>query len=168
MAKRKDADKPAPKRGRGRPSKFNDAIYEQVTNYCLLGATNDKLAELLGVGATTIDRWIREKPEFRGAIQKGRDEADATVAKSLYHRACGYSHPKVHVSNYQGQITLTPLTEHYPPDTAAAFIWLKNRQPARWRDKAPEGSDMSPEQAARDVQEAIARAQATTDGPAAE
>ena len=26
-------------------------------------------------------------------------------------------------------------TEHFPPDTAAAFIWLKNRQPHRWRDK---------------------------------
>ena len=25
--------------------------------------------------------------------------------------------------------------EHFPPDTAAAFIWLKNRQPHRWRDK---------------------------------
>lgn len=25
--------------------------------------------------------------------------------------------------------------EHYPPDTTAAIFWLKNRQPAKWRDK---------------------------------
>ena len=28
-----------------------------------------------------------------------------------------------------------PYTEHYPPDTAAAFIWLKNRQSGKWRDR---------------------------------
>ena len=25
-------------------------------------------------------------------------------------------------------------TEHCPPDVGAAFIWLKNRDPERWRD----------------------------------
>ena len=30
---------------------------------------------------------------------------------------------------------IVPYVEHFPPDTAAAFIWLKNRQPHRWRDK---------------------------------
>ena len=25
-------------------------------------------------------------------------------------------------------------TEHCPPDVSAAFIWLKNRDPDRWRD----------------------------------
>ena len=25
-------------------------------------------------------------------------------------------------------------TEHLPPDVGAAFIWLKNRDPDRWRD----------------------------------
>ena len=26
-------------------------------------------------------------------------------------------------------------TEHYPPDTQAASLWLRNRQPAKWRDR---------------------------------
>ena len=26
------------------------------------------------------------------------------------------------------------LPEHVPPDTTAAIFWLKNRQPAHWRD----------------------------------
>ncbi len=28
-----------------------------------------------------------------------------------------------------------PYVEHYAPDTTAAIFWLKNRQPAQWRDK---------------------------------
>ena len=57
------------------------------------------------------------------------------MAERLYKRALGYEHPEVHVSNYQGEITLTPLTKHYPPDTQAASLWLRNRQPKKWRDK---------------------------------
>jgi hypothetical protein len=28
-----------------------------------------------------------------------------------------------------------PYTEHYPPDTHAASLWLRNRQPTKWRDR---------------------------------
>ncbi len=41
-------------------------------------------------------------------MSEGKEIADATIAESLYHRAKGYSHPEVHVSNYQGAVTLTP------------------------------------------------------------
>ena len=30
------------------------------------------------------------------------------------------------------------ITREIPPDTAAAFIWLKNRRPDKWRDKHEE------------------------------
>jgi hypothetical protein len=68
-------------------------------------------------------------------MSRGKQIADATIAESLYERAKGYSHPEVHVSNYQGAVTLTDLRKHYPPDTAAASLWLRNRQPKKWRDK---------------------------------
>ncbi len=28
-----------------------------------------------------------------------------------------------------------PTVKHYPPDTQAASLWLRNRQPDKWRDK---------------------------------
>jgi hypothetical protein len=34
-----------------------------------------------------------------------------------------------------GEIVITPTVKHYPPDTSAATLWLKNRQGAVWRDK---------------------------------
>ncbi|MCO6427132.1 hypothetical protein [Nitrosomonas communis] len=77
------------------------------------------------------------------SINKGKLEADSKVAESLYKRATGYSHPDTHVSNYQGEITLTEITKHYPPDTAAAFIWLKNRQPSKWKDKVEVKEDIN-------------------------
>lgn len=117
----------------GRPTKYKSEYDDLAHNYCLLGATNARLAEFFEVDESTIDLWIVTHGSFSGAIKAGRAEADARVAKALYSRATGYSHPDTHISNFQGEITVTPITKHYPPDTAAAFIWLKNR--SHWKDK---------------------------------
>jgi hypothetical protein len=55
--------------------------------------------------------------------------------KSLYHRACGYSHKAVKIFQHGGQTIEHEYIERYPPDTAAAIIWLKNRRPQEWRDR---------------------------------
>jgi hypothetical protein len=39
----------------GRPSLFDSELCEQAHNYCLLGATNDQLAEFFAVSPRTVD-----------------------------------------------------------------------------------------------------------------
>jgi hypothetical protein len=43
--------------------------------------------------------------------------------------------PDSHVAVINDEVTITPMEKHYPPDVGAARLWLKNRQPALWRDK---------------------------------
>jgi len=93
------------------------------------------------VAESTFNLWKTVHPEFSESLKGGKDLVDAEVAAKLFHRAMGYEHEDVHVSNYQGVITVTPLVKHYPPDTTAAIFWLKNRQPQRWRDKPDEGGE---------------------------
>lgn len=124
---------PAVKGKSGPPSTFKPEYVEQATKLCQMGATDADLANFFKVAERTIYRWAGTKPEFAAALKVGKEVADDRVERSLYHRACGYSHPEVHVSNYQGEITLTPITKHYPPDTGAGIFWLKNRR--GWRDK---------------------------------
>lgn len=119
----------------GRPSKFDPKMLDQVEKLCMLGATDKEMADFFNVAESTLHLWKQEHPEFSEALRRGKEEADANVASRLYARAIGYEHDDVHISNYQGQVTQTPIRKHYPPDTAAAIIWLKNRQPKRWRDK---------------------------------
>lgn len=124
-------------RGRGRPTKYDPSYAELARNYCLLGATNPDLARMFDVSVTTIDNWLVEHPQFLGAVKEGREEADAKVARSLYERATGYKHPavKIFMPANSAEPVYAPYEEHYPPDTAAAFIWLKNRRATQWRDK---------------------------------
>jgi len=120
----------------GRPSSFRPEFPALARNYCLLGATNEKLAELFGVAGATIDKWIKEKPEFSGAIKEGRDIADARVGQALYERATGYSHKAVKLFQFEGAIVEGEYIEHYPPDATSMIFWLKNRRPDLWREKS--------------------------------
>jgi hypothetical protein len=97
------------------------------------------MARFFDVSVATLNNWKHEHPAFLDALKAGKELADANVSESLYRRATGYSHPDVHVSNFQGAITITPIVKHYPPDPTSMIFWLKNRRPDLWRDKAPEG-----------------------------
>ena len=119
----------------GRPTLYDPKMDEQAYKLCLLGATLPEIAEFFDVAESTVSLWMTQHDGFSGAITRGRTAADANVASRLYERAMGYSHPEVHVTTCGGEVVQTPLTKHYPPDTQAASLWLRNRQPKKWRDR---------------------------------
>jgi hypothetical protein len=84
----------------------------------------------------TVYRWKAEKPEFREALQLGREHADQRVEDSMYHRAVGYSFDAVKVVQDSGRPTLMTCREHVPPDVSAGKFWLTNRKGADWKSDA--------------------------------
>lgn len=140
----------------GRPSKYeelnkNPKFLKTVTSMCLLGSTNKELADWLEVAVSSIDLWIATYPEFSGAIKKGRDEADAKVAKSLFKRATGYKCKeitkelrKVPAVGAEGMtitdalVVTKEVEKEIAPDTLAATIWLNNRRRDKWKQKPKE------------------------------
>lgn len=118
----------------GRPTAYKPEYVQQAYKLALLGLTDAQMADVFGVSEQTLNAWKGKYPEFLESIKNGKAPADAEVAASLYRRAKGYSHPEDKIfCNANGEVTVQPTTKHYPPDTAAAFIWLKNR--AGWKDK---------------------------------
>jgi hypothetical protein len=120
-----------------RPSEYKKEYNDQARKLTLLGATDKELADFFAVSGTTINTWKKNKEGFLASIKEGKIMADANVGEALYQRACGYSHPEDKIfNNGPGKApTIVTTTKHYPPDTAAAFIWLKNRRSQNWRDK---------------------------------
>jgi len=121
----------------GRPTDYREDYPEKAYKLCLLGATDKQLADFFEVSEQTINAWKKAHPAFFESLKRGKDEADANVANSLYRRALGYSHDAVKIvanANTKEE-HIVPYTEHYPPDTTACIFWLKNRQKSNWRDK---------------------------------
>ena len=126
----------AEKRGRGRPTKYEDAYSSQAEKLAEAGWTVPEMANFFEVGASTVHRWFLDHPEFREAATRGREQCDERVERSLYQRAVGYEFRSEKVAiNAQGEVTRAATVEHVPPEPGAALNWLKNRRPAAWRDK---------------------------------
>lgn len=139
---------------RGRPSLYLPEYPEQARKLCLLGLTNDEIAEFFGVNVDTIHEWKKQHRDFSDAIRAGKVKADADVAAKLHERAMGaewvedqafklkrveYSPTGKKISEIE-EVAVVQVRRAAPPDTPALSLWLRNRQPARWRDK-PEPAD---------------------------
>ena len=133
----------------GRPSKYLPKYNNQTYKLCLLGATDKQLADFFEVDISTITEWKLKYPGFSASIKRGKEKADAEIAKSLFHRAKGYSHREddikaVAKGNGEGsEIVITPTIKHYPPDTMACIYWLNNRRKKEgdWRHRVDHTTD---------------------------
>ena len=119
----------------GRPRGYKDEYRDKAYRLCLLGYTDAELAKFFSIAKSTLYAWKLEYPEFSEGIKSGREDADSRVARSMYERAVGYSHPEEKVFLDKGKIIVHKTTKHYPPDTQAGVFWLTNRQRAKFRDK---------------------------------
>lgn len=103
----------------GRPTLYREEYVEEAYKLTLFGATLVQLAENFNVSLSTIDKWMSERGEFSSAVRIARQQADSMVENSLYRRAIGYDKDG----------------KHYPASDNAISLWLRNRQPDKWRDK---------------------------------
>lgn len=96
---------------KGRPSAYNPDVHIPVVAfYAQEGLTLEQIAQRLGVNKDTLNEWSKRYPEFSVALKTTKEEADSKVVQSLYKKALG-------------------------GDTVAMIFWLKNRQPAQWREQ---------------------------------
>ncbi|MDR1662584.1 MAG: hypothetical protein LBR95_09230, partial [Azoarcus sp.] len=77
----------------------------------MLGLTDAQIAEQIGVSEALLNAWKKRHPDFYESLKKGKTEADAKVAVSLYRRACGYEHPAVKIFNTQEGPVLVDYVE---------------------------------------------------------
>lgn len=127
----------APKNLGGRPTKYREEFNEQAYNFCLMGATDERIAELLEVNADTIHQWKLDYPKFSEALKAGKDIADSQVAAALFKSALGMHTitEERSVSNGMGENEIIELTRQIAPNVGAQKVWLLNRQYKKWQDR---------------------------------
>src|SRR6266851_3342639 len=121
----------------GAPTLYRPELTDLARRLALLGATDQEMADALGIDQITLDRWKARHTEFGIAIEHGKIRADAEIAESLFNRARGMSVPAVKIfqGTPEGGPVIVPHEEHLPPDVGAAKLWLSRRRPDLWRER---------------------------------
>ena len=133
------------KKKMGRPTKLTEKAKNAFRMMAEKGLTEKEMALCFDIDESTLTKWKQRNEKFFTSLKDWKLTADAQVEKSLFMRAKGFKIPSVHISNHQGDITQTVIQKYYPPETLAGIFWLKNRQPAKWRDrKEVSGPDGAP------------------------
>lgn len=152
-ATKKGKKRAPPVKRAGRPSAFRPEYVADAARLCLLGATDDELAEHYGVARSTVSLWKLKYPDFSDAIKEAKRPADATIAGALFGRAKGAEWVEqqafkcrtvVYGDNgkrvrEEERVEVVEVVRRAPPDTTACIFWLKNRRPDLWRDRTEVG-----------------------------
>ena len=121
----------------GRPTKYKPEYCLAAEYMARSGMIDDEIADKLGVALSTVSLWKKEHPEFSDAISRGKTDIDDQVERALFTRAIGFEKEAVKIFMPAGKDdpVYAKYMAYYPPDAEAAFKWLKNRRPGKWRDR---------------------------------
>lgn len=121
--------------------KYNPDYHDDwAWSLAAMGATNDEIANAMGVSKRTIIRWGKAHKSFGEALASGKGVSDAKVIRSLYQRAVGYEYEEEkRIIEYDKEGNIKPVRiektkKRVLPDVGAQCFWLKNRQRAFWKD----------------------------------
>jgi hypothetical protein len=120
----------------GRPTTFKPEYVEQAYKLCELGHTDFEIAQFFDITYRGFIKWKQRYPKLVQALNLAKAVADTRVGRSLYSRAVGFHYEAVKVFMPAGakKPIYAPYMEYVIPDPTSAIFWLKNRDPAHWRD----------------------------------
>jgi len=133
--------KPEDLKKAGRKSSFTAERKAVALAMARMGATDMQIAEHIGVTEQTVNNWKIKFPEFFESLRDLKAQSDNKVERALYELATGYEYDAerplvVSDGTMNGaHVEIAKYREKQAPNPTAIIFWLKNRQPAKWRDR---------------------------------
>jgi hypothetical protein len=142
-------------------TKYNKDYHDDwAWSLAIKGATNEEMAQAMGIGLRTFIRWMYKivedkdgkpikdkdgKPvkvltSFGEAVTAGKEPSDARAERKLYERCMGFEYnEEERIVEMATDGTIKPVkirtvTKRVPPDVMALMYWLNNRskQSGEW------------------------------------
>ncbi len=116
-----------------------------IASWARDGLSDKQIAHNMDVSLSTLKVWKKKYVSISAALKKGKEIVDVEVENALHKRAMGYDYPEIteeriiNKETKETELVVTKVvTKHQAGDVTAQIIWLKNRKPDVWRDKASE------------------------------
>lgn len=111
---------------------------DRIKIWVAKGATQQEVAEKLGVALSTLKLWKGKYPALMTALQAPQGDIDDQVEAALYRRCMGYDYEEVtrwQTIGRNGELIWLErrATRHLPPDPSSVQFWLTNRRPQEWK-----------------------------------
>lgn len=131
-------------RKRGRPEKYEECVKPhlvQIAEWVAAGATDEEIAEALGVSVSAICVYKNKYPELKKAFSRGRKAVVLDIRGALLKKALGFEYTETRESMKDSSDDEPPklYTETYtrycvPSETAAAMLLRNYDKSYRDRD----------------------------------
>ena len=130
---------PNKKRGPKTKSKWKDDYLTIIPELIKAGKSVTQVAKIIKVHRDTIYEWKSRNKKFSDILTTAQDDFNCgRVETSLLKRSMGYRFTETTQEldkDTQEIVTTKKVRKHVIPDTGAITFFLKNRDPARWKDK---------------------------------
>lgn len=134
----------------GRKGKYETHVKPYLARIrALYGVMNESdIAEQLGIGTTSFEKYKKEYPELREALRGGKKDLIADLKVTLKRKAKGFRYKETKTTIRKVGDAMTRVVEEYdkycPPDTGAIHLLLKNIDD-EWRNDDQTTIDMKKE-----------------------
>lgn len=99
------------------------------------GATDNEIADALGITVDILYGWKRRNEELERMMRDSKEGYDLRIERSLAREAVGYivRGEKIFLSG--GTVHRVQYDEYVRPSVPAMIFWLKNRKRDEWQDR---------------------------------
>jgi hypothetical protein len=120
--------------------KVGEIKMDQLELIAGLGATNEQIADVLGIRRTTIQDYMVRFPEIGDVIKKGKSKCAINLVKSLYRAGTGYKTKREQVVTERERDGSTrarviEINEEVPANVGANIFLLKNWERGKYKDR---------------------------------
>lgn len=148
---------------RGRKSIYDTKILphlEDIKNAIASGATDQEIADGLGIAKSTLSKYKAEKTELSEAFARTREKVCFEIKAALLKKALGFNYQEEKRTgrkdkNGENIILVEKYTRYCPPSETAAGMLLRNYD-KEWRDT--DNNSIQMRQQEHDLRKAIAEA----------
>lgn len=124
----------------GPKEKLTKDLKSWILYLCKEGKTNEEIASIVNINASTLYAWQKKYPELKESIKEAKKSTDDLVEEALLDCALGYDYEEEKLLTVSdggkmgSHVERHSITMHRHKDPRAIMFWLKNRRPDSWRD----------------------------------
>lgn len=121
---------------RARPVQAPNGVYlpdslQLVTLIGSMGATDEEIEKVYGLGQGTLEKWRKFYPSLDKALEQGRTRADIEVLHAAFKAAVGYhEYEEQAVGGREPRVM--KVKRYYPGQHLAQKYWMSSRQREKW------------------------------------